>query len=141
MNKEKAEEMVRRLLAYTIGLKYGSASVTAKIHDGRIVSVSYFTTVQTMEPKIEKEKINDKPRCVVKTVAKPDIPDNPIAEIKSDFGTSEILSRKEAAKFIGICMATLDRLDIPRTKIRHRVMFKRDVIKKWIDDNTGKSKN
>ena len=50
--------------------------------------------------------------------------------------TIEILSRKEAAAFLGICLTTLDRLDIPRTRIRHRVMFKRDVLNKWIDEQT-----
>jgi len=54
--------------------------------------------------------------------------------------TVDIMSRKEAAKLLGICLTTLDRLDIPRTRVRHRVMFKRDVLKKWIDDNTEKSK-
>jgi hypothetical protein len=53
-----------------------------------------------------------------------------------DFGTSEVLSRKEAAAFLGICKTTLDRLDIPRTRIRHRVMFKRDVLNNWIDEHT-----
>jgi len=52
----------------------------------------------------------------------------------------EILSRKEAAAFLGICRTTLDRLDIPRTKIRHRVMYKSDVLKKWVDDNTESGK-
>ena len=60
--------------------------------------------------------------------------------MKSDFGTPDILSRREAAAVLGICKATLDRLDIPRTKIRHRVMYKRDVINKWIDDHTEKVK-
>jgi hypothetical protein len=50
----------------------------------------------------------------------------------------EILSRKKAAAFLGICLTTLDRLDIPRTKVRHRVMFKREVLDKWIDDHTEK---
>jgi hypothetical protein len=54
--------------------------------------------------------------------------------------TVDIMSRKEAAKLLGICLTTLDRLDIPRTRVRHRVMFMRDVLKKWIDDNTEKSK-
>ena len=53
---------------------------------------------------------------------------------------SNILSRKQAAQFMGICLTTLDRLDIPRTKVRHRVMFKRDVLNKWIDDHTEKNK-
>ena len=52
------------------------------------------------------------------------------------YRTSEVLSRKEAAKYLGICKTTLDRLDIPKTRIRHRVMFKLDVLKKWIDDHT-----
>ena len=50
-----------------------------------------------------------------------------------------ILSRKQAAQFLGICLTTLDRLDIPRTKVRHRVMFKREVLNKWIDDHTEKT--
>jgi hypothetical protein len=52
----------------------------------------------------------------------------------------EILSRKEAAAFLGICLTTLDRLDIPRTRVRHRVMFKRDVLIKWIDEHTENGK-
>jgi len=60
--------------------------------------------------------------------------------MKTDFGTSDILSRREAAAVLGICLTTLDRLDIPRTRVRHRVMFKRDVIAKWIDDHTEKAK-
>ena len=51
----------------------------------------------------------------------------------------EILSRKQAAKFLGICLTTLDRLEIPRTKVRHRVMYKREVLNKWIDDHTEKT--
>jgi hypothetical protein len=59
--------------------------------------------------------------------------------MRTDFGTSDILSRREAAGFLGICLTTLDRLDIPRTRVRHRVMYKRDVLNKWIDDHTEKS--
>ena len=53
---------------------------------------------------------------------------------------TEILSRKQAAAFLGICKNTLDRLDIPRTKIGRRVMFRREVLSKWIDDHTETSK-
>ena len=53
---------------------------------------------------------------------------------------TDILSRKQAAKLLGICLSTLDLLDIPRTRVRHRVMFKRDAINKWIDDNTENRK-
>ena len=54
--------------------------------------------------------------------------------------TVEVFSRKKAAAFLGICLTTLDRLDIPKTKIRHRVLYKRDVLIKWIDDHTEKAK-
>ncbi|MDR1838247.1 MAG: helix-turn-helix domain-containing protein [Treponema sp.] len=57
-----------------------------------------------------------------------------------DFGTPEILSRREAAAYLGICKATLDRLGIPRTKIGKRIMYKLDVLKKWVDDHTESKK-
>jgi len=57
-----------------------------------------------------------------------------------DFGTPDILSRKEAAAYLGICKATLDRLDIPRTKVGHRVMYKREVLKKWVNEHTESKK-
>jgi predicted DNA-binding transcriptional regulator AlpA len=56
-------------------------------------------------------------------------------EIKAD-----ILTRMEAAKFIGVCQNTLDQLGIPRTKVRRRVFYKRSEIDKWIDDHTEKNK-
>jgi len=52
----------------------------------------------------------------------------------------EILSRKKAAAFLGICLTTLDRLNIPKTKIRHRVMYRRDVLDKWLVEQTEKGK-
>jgi len=49
---------------------------------------------------------------------------------------SNILSRKQAAIFLGICCTTLDRLDIPRIKIRRRVLFKREILLQWLDEQT-----
>jgi hypothetical protein len=60
--------------------------------------------------------------------------------MKNDFGTTEILSRREAAAALGVCKATLDNLDIQRTRVGHRVMFKRDVLNKWIDEHTDSRK-
>jgi hypothetical protein len=51
---------------------------------------------------------------------------------------ADILSRKNTAKFLGVCLTTLDRLDIPKIKIRHRVMYKREVLNNWIDEHTEK---
>ena len=53
---------------------------------------------------------------------------------------TDIFSRKQAAVFLGVCENTLDRLDIPRTKIGRRVMFKREVLNKWVDDHTEKTR-
>jgi hypothetical protein len=58
--------------------------------------------------------------------------------MKTDFGTPDILSRREEEAFLGVCLTTLDRLDIPRTRVRHRVMFRREVLNKWINDHTEK---
>ena len=56
--------------------------------------------------------------------------------MKSNFIISDIMSRKQASEFLGICRTTLDRLDIPRTKIRRRVMYKRAILEKWLDEHT-----
>ena len=53
--------------------------------------------------------------------------------MNTNIADTDILSRKQAAAFLGICLTTLDRLDIPRIRIRHRVMFKRDSLNKWIN--------
>jgi len=62
------------------------------------------------------------------------------ASMETKSTISDILSRKQAAQFLGICLTTLDRLDIPRTRVRHRVLYKRDVLNKWIDSQTENGK-
>ena len=49
MSQSKAEAIVARLLSNAADLKYGSVSVTAKVHDGRGVEVLYATTENTRE--------------------------------------------------------------------------------------------
>jgi len=49
MNKTKAEAIVAQLLANAAGVRYGVVSVSAKLHDGRVVEVSYSKTEQTRE--------------------------------------------------------------------------------------------
>ena len=53
VNQSKAEAIVARLLANAADLRFGSVAVTAKVHDGRVVEVSYATTECTRD---EKEK-------------------------------------------------------------------------------------
>lgn len=53
MSQNKAEAIVTRLLSNATGLKYGSVSVTAKVHDGRVVEVLYMTTENMREKELE----------------------------------------------------------------------------------------
>jgi len=54
MSRSKAESIVARLLTNAADLKYGSVSVTAKVHDGRVVEVLYATTECTRDDQREK---------------------------------------------------------------------------------------
>jgi hypothetical protein len=50
--------------------------------------------------------------------------------------SSELLNRKEAAVYLRVCKTTLDKLSIPRIKIRHLVFYRKHELEKWLDDNT-----
>jgi hypothetical protein len=51
MSQSKAEAIVAQLMTNTAGLRYGVVSVSLKLHDGRVVEVTYLTSEQTKEPK------------------------------------------------------------------------------------------
>jgi len=57
MNQSKAKAIVARLLSNAAGLKYGSVSITAKVHDGRVVEVLYATTENTRETESSVAKV------------------------------------------------------------------------------------
>ena len=50
--------------------------------------------------------------------------------------SKEVMSRKEAAAYLCIGKSTLDKLNIPKIQIRRRVLFKKEVIDKWLAVNT-----
>jgi len=52
--------------------------------------------------------------------------------------TKEVLSRREAAEYLGVCKTTLDRLNIARTQIRRRVLYRKEILDKWIAQHTAK---
>ena len=54
MSQGKAEALVARLLSNAAGLQYGSVSVTAKVHNGRVVEVVYSTTESTRETEVKE---------------------------------------------------------------------------------------
>jgi hypothetical protein len=55
MNQSKAEAMVTQLLTNAAGLRYGSVSVSVKLHDGRVVQVLY-TTTENMKDASQKDE-------------------------------------------------------------------------------------
>jgi hypothetical protein len=58
MSQSKAEELVARLLANAAGLRFGSVSVTVKVHNGRIVEALYATT-QNIRDEQPQEKADN----------------------------------------------------------------------------------
>jgi hypothetical protein len=52
-----------------------------------------------------------------------------------------LLNRSEAAHFLGVGLNTLSYLDIPKTRIRKRILYRRDILEKWARDNTEKTTN
>jgi hypothetical protein len=46
--------------------------------------------------------------------------------------SKEVMSRRDAAAYIGIGKSTLDRLSIPKIQIRRRVLYKKEAIDKWL---------
>jgi len=51
MIQSKAEMIVARLLANAAEVRFGSVSVSLKLHKNRVVEVTYLTSEQTKEPK------------------------------------------------------------------------------------------
>jgi hypothetical protein len=49
MNLQKVETVTDRLFENVLKVRYGSASVTLQIHEGRITTISYSTTENTRE--------------------------------------------------------------------------------------------
>jgi len=50
----------------------------------------------------------------------------------------DVMSRAQAAAYIGIGKSTLDRLNIPKIRIRKRVLFKKEAIDQWLKEHTKK---
>jgi hypothetical protein len=51
---------------------------------------------------------------------------------------NEVLSRKEAAQYLHICLTLLDRTtDIPRSKIGKRVLFQKAKLDEWLSEHSS----
>ena len=52
----KAEDIVNQLLSNAACVRYGAISVSAKLHEGRVVEVSFSRTEHTRDIEILKDK-------------------------------------------------------------------------------------
>jgi hypothetical protein len=52
----------------------------------------------------------------------------------------EILTRKQVAVYLHVCLTTLDRLDIPKTKVRKRVLYRKNIVDQWLAKKTETAK-
>jgi hypothetical protein len=48
----------------------------------------------------------------------------------------EVLTRKQAAVYLHVCLTTLDWLNIPKTKARKRILYRKDIVDQWLVKNT-----
>jgi hypothetical protein len=46
----------------------------------------------------------------------------------------QAFSRKDAARYLGVCVNTLDHLDIPRVRVAARVIYRRSTLDKWLEE-------
>jgi len=56
MNYEKTKAMIEKLIAVADSIRYGTASVEIKKHDGRVVQVTYLTQEHTREQTADVKK-------------------------------------------------------------------------------------
>ena len=56
MNRSKAENIVSHLLVSAADVRYGDVSVIVKLHDGKLMSVTYSKTENTREQEIDEKK-------------------------------------------------------------------------------------
>jgi hypothetical protein len=47
----------------------------------------------------------------------------------------DILNRRQASEYMGICRASLDRLNVPKIKVGRRVLYKKATLEKWLSDH------
>ena len=143
MNKSKIQAIVTQVLTNATEIQYGSVSVTLKLHDGQIVSVSYTTTVQTREPANEQEisSVDSKNRISPAIQENEKDRTNDFQERTSDkpvAGQKTYLTIEELADYLKLAQQTIRRWvlndEIPYHKISKVIRFRVSEIEKWIDE-------
>ena len=52
--------------------------------------------------------------------------------MNKEIENKEIMSRIEAASYLNLCKASLDKLPIPKTRAGRRVIYRRSAIDLWL---------
>ncbi len=50
--------------------------------------------------------------------------------------SDSLMSRKQTAEYLHVCRTTLDRLNLPKIRLRRRVLFSKIAIDKWLQEQT-----
>jgi hypothetical protein len=50
-----------------------------------------------------------------------------------------LMTRQQTAEYLHVCRTTLDRLNLPKIRLRRRVLFSKVAIDKWLQEQTIKS--
>jgi len=66
MNPAKAKDVFDQLLENAKKVQFGTVSVAFKLHEGKVVDVTYLTSAQTKEPREKVAEVN----CHDKTALK-----------------------------------------------------------------------
>ena len=50
------------------------------------------------------------------------------------------LSRRNAAKMLGVCLTVLDRAGIPNIRVGKRVLYRRSILLAWLEEQERKQR-
>jgi hypothetical protein len=46
-----------------------------------------------------------------------------------------VLTRREAADYLRVCLSSFDKLGVPRIQVRRKMLFRRETLDKWLAEN------
>jgi hypothetical protein len=46
-----------------------------------------------------------------------------------------VLTRREAAEYLRVCLSVFDKLGVPRIRLRRKVLFRLETLDKWLAEN------
>jgi hypothetical protein len=46
-----------------------------------------------------------------------------------------VLTRREAADYLRVCLSVFDKLGVPRIQVRRKMLFRLETLDKWLAEN------